>query len=82
MRALKRWRPWRDSRSQASDLLTSDRRAERSANRFKILEYLSAALVLAGVVGEYVPPFIALLPKVRFWLALKSVWPGAAIGSA
>jgi hypothetical protein len=75
----KRWREWRNSTSQASPLSAEERRAEASANRFKALEYASAAVVLLGIVGEYEPPFITALPRIGFRLALKSIWAGAAI---
>jgi hypothetical protein len=43
------------------------------------LEYTSAAVVLAGIVGEYVSPFSSALPKVGLLGALRTVWAGFAI---
>lgn len=70
---------WRNSLSHASDLSASERSAERSASRFKILEYLSAAVVFGGVIGEYVHPFVSSLPRVGLWLSFWYIGPGIAI---
>ena len=36
-------------------------------------------MVLVGIIGEYVHPFVSSLPTLGFWISLKSVWSGAAV---
>jgi hypothetical protein len=52
---------------------------EASARRRRALEYTSAVVVLVGIVGEYVAPFVSALPRIGLFASLRAVWPGVLI---
>jgi hypothetical protein len=79
MNIRNRWRAWRNSASRESDLDAAERRAEASASRFKTLEYISAAVVVFGVVIDDTTWLPSIFGFVAFWSSVKDRGVGGAM---
>jgi hypothetical protein len=79
---LRFWRASRRASALSSDLVAAERSAEAWAKRFRASEYVSAAVVLLGVVIDDTDFLSLLFGHASFWSALRGKRLGGAMIAA